>query len=247
MEGKCKMILEKVFYLNIDALSERRIPMERSFDRLGVPISCRERFLGIDGSAYDSVSAMLDDAPFWMEGVLGSWMGCGTAAYQWGIYRLYSWIASLSSGHCAILLLDDCHLTRPWYEYVQLAWELPLVDVVQLHAYDWRPLVASSEFGDRHLRWSQDYLPMRDCVERSDFVRNTHYPGAHALLVSSRGAQKCCNFIASNPTDVLDEEWGRLSAEWEILSPVSPSDDYWSVKVEDSISHRDVLDTSTRE
>ena len=217
--------LVKVSYLSIDALVHRSVRMEGWLDAIGVPVSQRERFMGIDGADYLDVDALLKEAPAFFEVLRNhAWISRGTIAYYWGRYLLFDAVASMPAHTCAIVLDDDAQLLRPWNEYVQLAAELPAFEIVQL--LQWGP--SNPQHCETYEEECVPYLPvLQPCDGRSDFVVGTHYEGEMALLVTPVGARKLCTYYETHCGSPL--EWAFLyegltnrgSAPWHLLSPLS--------------------------
>ncbi len=228
------MILKKVSYLTIDALSERRERMESWLDTAQVPHNAREPFKGIDGAAYPTLDALLREAPAWMEGIRHSWMQRGDAAFQWGWHHLFQTIAKEPAGHCVLMLLDDAKPTRRWKDYIQLAAELPDFDIVQL--LQWNP-------GDSDLHVERKRGDLRVCPQRPDFTYGTHFPGEHGMLVSPAGAYKCLTHIEQKPAVFLEGAFIDMPANWCILSPLPPLRPDW-IYVEAYTSYREKVNNT---
>lgn len=198
------MMLERVIYLNIHSLYNRSVLMERNFNSVGVPHSCRERFIGIDGKKYADMESILEAAPDFFrrrESRYRADWGPGTLAQYWGMFRIYEGLAStMQAGSCALVLLDDAHLVAPWHEYVRLAWELPEFDLVQL--FHWDPaddvdIMQDPEWYEVVQRRQSAVL--EDVPGRPDFTSGTHYGGCHAWMVSPAGARKVFEMIQLQP------------------------------------------------
>ena len=207
------MRLEKVVYLNVHSLAHRVEPMEASFDVRGVPMSARERFIGIDGADYASIDALLEDAPTWLGQVRGHPIDNrqGSIAVHWSQHCLYESLASsLTKGQCALVLLDDTHLGRPWHAYVRLAFELPDFDIVQL--WPWDPLFPTPSGDTPYRQCYEDILeslpPVQVCEDFPDFTAGIYYPGDNALIVSAEGARLICGHFEKTPWEFL--EWGLM-------------------------------------
>ena len=207
------MDLTKVVYLNIDALSHRIAPMETAFDRHGVPMEARERFLGIDGADYASIDDLLDAAPAWLSQVRGHPIETrqGSIAVHWSQHRLYASLAArLQDTECALVLLDDTRIGAPWESLVQLSQDLESFDIVQL--WPWDPMGGDNPNRPQYEAILESRpLSAMSCETRHDFTIGTDYPGDNALIVSASGAQRICEHFETTPWEFL--EWGIMLME----------------------------------
>lgn len=247
------MKLARVSYLNIERLRRRALWMEECFEKYGVPVSVRNRFIGVDAADYTDVHSLVDDSLARGVSVLASvrgasWLEKGTTAFVCGRYQQLASIAEMPEGTCALVLYDDALLMRPYADYERLASELPDFDIVQLSQWDYsREFVEDKSLSAELRAWMSEratlvtLLPgLTQCVERADFAHGTRYPGDHAWLLSPAGARRCLEQMEAHPFSFLENVIVEKNTEWRILSPLPPRTLCWIWRVHEG-SYRENL------